>query len=914
MKKNYEPKGIEKKIYDNWESSGFFTAVPDEKKEPFCIMIPPPNVTGTLHMGHGFQNTLMDALIRYKRMSGFDVLWQVGVDHAGIATQMVVERQLESEGQTKESIGRDAFEKRVWEWKEKSGGTITQQLRRLGASVDWSREAFTMSEDLSLAVKEVFISLFDEGLIYRGERLVNWDVVLQTALSDLEVTSEEETGSLWYFDYPVENGSSITVATTRPETMLGDSAVAVNPEDERFKELIGQFVIMPITERKIPIIEDSYVDSDFGTGCVKITPAHDFNDFEIGKRHGLEVINILNLDGTLNEFVPKKYRGLTTTEARKEVLNEMESLGHLNKVEPHKIQIPKSQRSDSVLEPLITNQWFVDVKKMSKEAIRVVHENETGFIPKNWENTYFDWMNKIQDWCISRQLWWGHRIPAWFDKEENVYVGKTEDEVRKKYDLKDIELHQDEDVLDTWFSSALWTFSTLGWPKEDNLLSRYHPTSVLVTGFDIIFFWVARMIMMTTHFISEVPFKKILIHGLIKDSEGIKMSKSKGNTLDPLDIIDGINLSDLSAKRTEGLMQPQMKERIEKQTKKDFPEGISAYGTDALRLTFCSLATGGRDINFDMKRVEGYRNFCNKLWNASRFIEMQIESYGVSEESDEGLIEKWINYRFNLTAKKVNDAFENFRFDLATKAIYEFIWYEFCDWYIELSKIKLSNEGEENSKIVKSMVTILEETLRLAHPIMPFITEEIWMHFKPYHQNSEKSIMIAETPKHKENLSDDEYQSIEWLKEIVSGIRNIRGEMLIKPSMTIKAFYEGGDKIDRNRSNDLTNLIKVIAGLESLEWIGEKNLPPSAVVVVENLKILIPLEGLIDPKEESQRLTKKIDKVSKEHKMLSSKLNNKKFTDNAPKELVQEQQERFEIISKELNNLNDQLKEIGRLL
>ena len=915
MKKNYEPKSIEKKIYDNWESSGFFTAVPDEKKEPFCIMIPPPNVTGTLHMGHGFQNTLMDALIRYKRMSGFDVLWQVGVDHAGIATQMVVERQLESEGQTKESIGRDAFEKRVWEWKEKSGGTITQQLRRLGASVDWSREAFTMSEDLSLAVKEVFISLFDEGLIYRGERLVNWDVVLQTALSDLEVTSEEETGSLWYFDYPVENGSSITVATTRPETMLGDSAVAVNPEDERFKELIGQFVIMPITERKIPIIEDSYVDSDFGTGCVKITPAHDFNDFEIGKRHGLEVINILNLDGTLNEFVPKKYRGLTTTEARKEVLNEMESLGHLNKVEPHKIQIPKSQRSDSVLEPLITNQWFVDVKKMSKEAIRVVHENETGFIPKNWENTYFDWMNKIQDWCISRQLWWGHRIPAWFDKEENVYVGKTEDEVRKKYDLKDIELHQDEDVLDTWFSSALWTFSTLGWPKEDKLLSRYHPTSVLVTGFDIIFFWVARMIMMTTHFISEVPFKKILIHGLIKDSEGIKMSKSKGNTLDPLDIIDGINLSDLSAKRTEGLMQPQMKERIEKQTKKDFPEGISAYGTDALRLTFCSLATGGRDINFDMKRVEGYRNFCNKLWNASRFIEMQIDSYGISEDLNEDVIEKWINYKFNLTVKKVNEAFEGFRFDLATKAIYEFIWYEFCDWYIELSKIKLSKEGEDNSRTVKSMVNILEETLRLAHPIMPFITEEIWMHFKPYHRNPGKSIMISETPKYVENLSNSEYQSIEWLKEIISGIRNIRGEMLIKPSLKIKAFYEGGDKIDKNRSKDLTNLIKEIAGLESLEWVSnKKKLPPSATVVVENLKILIPLEGLIDPEEESQRLTKKIDKVSKEHKMLSSKLENKKFTSKAPKELVQEQQERFELISKELNTLNDQLKEIGRLL
>ncbi len=915
MKKNYEPKGIEKKIYDIWESSGFFTAIPDENKEPFCIMIPPPNVTGTLHMGHGFQNTLMDALIRHKRMSGFDVLWQVGVDHAGIATQMVVERQLESEGKSKESIGREAFEERVWEWKEKSGGTITQQLRRLGASVDWSREAFTMNEDLSLAVREVFVSLFEEGLIYRGERLVNWDVVLQTALSDLEVTSEEETGSLWHFDYPIENGGSITVATTRPETMLGDSAVAVNPEDERFKELIGQFVILPIAERKIPIIEDSYVDQDFGTGCVKITPAHDFNDFEIGKRHDLEIINILNLDGTLNESVPERFRGLTTAEARKEVLNAMESLGYLNKVEPHKIQIPKSQRSDSVLEPLITNQWFVDVKNMSKEAIRVVQENETGFIPKNWENTYFDWMNKIQDWCISRQLWWGHRIPAWFDKEENVYVGKSEDDVRKKYDLKDIELHQDEDVLDTWFSSALWTFSTLGWPKKDNLLSRYHPTSVLVTGFDIIFFWVARMIMMTTHFLSEVPFKKILIHGLIKDSEGIKMSKSKGNTLDPLDIIDGINLSDLTAKRTDGLMQPQMKERIEKQTKKDFPEGINAYGTDALRLTFCSLATGGRDINFDMKRVEGYRNFCNKLWNASRFIEMQVESYGVSEELNEDLAEQWINYKFNLTVKKVNDAFENFRFDLATKAIYEFIWYEFCDWYIELSKIKLSKENGDNSKIVKSMVSLLEETLRLAHPIMPFITEEIWMQFKPFHGNSEKSIMIAEAPKYKENSSDDEYQAIEWLKEIVSGVRNIRGEMLIKPSLKISAFYVGGDEIDRKRSQDLTGLIKEIAGLERLEWMKEEeDVPPSAAVVIENLKILIPLEGLIDPQEESQRLSKKIDKMSQEHKMLSSKLENKKFIDNAPKKLVQDQEERFGLISRELKNLNDQLKEISRLL
>ena len=914
MKKNYEPKGIEKRIYENWESSGYFIASPDEKKKPFCIMIPPPNVTGTLHMGHGFQNTLMDALIRHKRMSGFDVLWQVGVDHAGIATQMVVERQLESEGKDKESIGRDAFEKRVWEWKEKSGGTITQQLRRLGASVDWSREAFTMNEDLSEAVKEVFVSLYDEGLIYRGERLVNWDVVLQTALSDLEVSAEEESGSLWYFDYPIENGNAITVATTRPETMLGDTAVAVNPNDERFKGLIGKFVKLPITNRKIPIIKDSYVDAEFGTGCVKITPAHDFNDFEIGKRHDLEFINILNLDGTLNQSVPENFRGLTTAKAREKVLKEMDSLGLLNKVEPHKIQIPKSQRSDSILEPLMTKQWFVDVEMISKEAIRVVKENETEFIPKNWENTYFSWMDNIQDWCISRQLWWGHRIPAWFDEEENVYVGKSEDEVRKKYDLKDIELQQDSDVLDTWFSSALWTFSTLGWPKKKNLLSRYHPTSVLVTGFDIIFFWVARMIMMTTHFISEVPFKKILIHGLIKDSEGVKMSKSKGNTLDPLDIIDGINLTDLSKKRTEGLMQPQMKDKIEKQTKKDFPDGIHAYGTDALRLTFCSLATGGRDINFDMKRVEGYRNFCNKLWNASRFIEMQIENSGVSEKPHDDLIEKWINYKFNLTVKKVNDAFESFRFDLATKAIYEFIWYEFCDWYVELSKIQLSKENIDKSQIVKSMVNLLEKTLRLAHPIMPFITEEIWLHFKPFHQYPDESIMISETPRYKEELSDEEYQSVEWLKEIVSGIRNIRGEMLIKPSMKIKGFYQGGDKSDKKRSNELTNLIKESAGLESLDWINSNNeLPPSATVVVQDLKILIPLEGLIDPIEESKRLTKKIEKISQEHKMLSLKLNNKKFIDKAPKDLVKDQQDRFDLISKELNNLEGQLKEISRL-
>ena len=915
MKKNYEPSSTETEIYKNWEKSDFFRAKPDESKESFCIMIPPPNVTGTLHMGHGFQNTLMDALVRHKRMSGFDTLWQVGVDHAGIATQMVVERQLEAEGLSREQIGRDEFEKKVWLWKEKSGNKITQQLRRLGASVDWSREAFTMSDDLSLAVKEVFIELYDQGLIYKGERLVNWDTVLETALSDLEVSSEEENGSLWYIDYFTSDNEKLTVATTRPETLLGDTALAVNPEDERYKGQIGKMALLPIVNREIPIIADNYVESEFGTGCVKITPAHDFNDFEMGKRHGLKVINILNFDGTLNDKVPDKYQNLNIEDARKLIVEDLNTIGQLNKTEPYKVQIPRSERSNSILQPLLTNQWFVNVEKLSEEAIRVVKENETEFIPKNWENTYFAWMNDIQDWCISRQLWWGHRIPAWFDKDDNLYVGESEKAVREKYNLDNIELKQDEDVLDTWFSSALWTFSTLGWPQKENLLSRYHPTSVLVTGFDIIFFWVARMIMMTTHFINEVPFKKILIHGLIKDSEGQKMSKSKGNTLDPLDIIDGINLEDLIDKRTEGLMQPKMKDRIIKQTKKEFPNGIEAYGTDALRLTFCSLASGGRDINFDIKRVEGYRNFCNKLWNAARFIDLNIDNYGISKKRSETSIDAWIDYKFNLTVKKVDQSMNEFRFDLATKALYEFIWYEFCDWFIELQKISLRKNDVNKAEIVRSLVDVLEKTLRLAHPIMPFITEEIWKQFQAHHNSTHQSIMISEYPVGSENTSERDYQSVEWLKDIVSGIRNIRGELLIKPSIKISSVFKGGDQIDKKNLNEISSYIEQLCGLKDIIWAEESAQDiPSSMFTRDNLKVMIPLEGLIDAKEEMQRLNKKISKLIQEKEMLGSKLSNKNFIENAPKDLVEAQKDRFSVLSTELENLDFQMNEIKKMI
>ncbi|MEC7917317.1 MAG: valine--tRNA ligase [Pseudomonadota bacterium] len=920
MNKNFDPSEIETKWYKFWEESGFFEAKPESNKDTFCIMIPPPNVTGTLHMGHGFQNALIDTLIRFKRMNGYDALWQVGTDHAGIATQMVVERQLESEGITKEDLGREEFIKRVWDWKESSGNTITKQIRRLGSSVDWSREAFTMSPDMSQAVLEVFIKLYKEGLIYQGERLVNWDVELQTTLSDLEVDNREENGSLWHLKYQITNESKyLIVATTRPETMLGDTAVAVNPEDDRYKKYIGKSITLPITNRQVPIIADEYVDEEFGTGCVKITPAHDFNDFEIGKRHGLEIINILNKDGTLNEEVPKSFIGLDRSSARKKVLSELEKLNLLEKTEPYKVTIPRGDRSGSILEPLLTKQWFMDVNEISKKAIDVVKSEESTFHPKNYENTYFAWMNEIRDWCISRQLWWGHQIPAWYDKDGKVYVGSSEEEIRKENNLDEqVKLKRDEDVLDTWFSSALWTFSTLGWPKSRKLLDRYHPTDVLVTGYDIISLWVSRMLMMTTHFINEVPFRKIFVHGLINDSSGQKMSKSKGNIIDPLDIIDGIDLKSLIEKRISGLMQPKMEEKIKNQTIKEFPEGIKPYGTDALRLTFCSLASGSREVRFDFKRVEGYRNFCNKLWNASRFIQMQLDNFQNFERTKpSGILDDWINARMDIAIEKTNNALSDYRFDLATQSIYEFIWYELCDWYIEFCKINLNSqslEASEKNLLLNSMIEILEKTLRLSHPFMPFITEEIWQNFKDLHQSKNESVAISSFPQKKEKSGSKNADDIEWVKQFISGVRNIKGEMKISPSKKITSLIQSANEEDKRKIKKHKELLFELLKIKELNFIDEKNSPPSAIFTLGGTKILIPLEGLIEPDKEITRIDKLINKLQTELNSITSKLNNDNFIENAPQELVNQQRDRSNYLSNEINNLEIQHKEITKLI
>ncbi|MCG8609829.1 MAG: valine--tRNA ligase, partial [Pseudomonadales bacterium] len=834
MEKTYQPHEIERSWYQTWEEKGYFA--PSGEGDSYCIMIPPPNVTGSLHMGHAFQDTIMDTLVRYHRMKGHNTLWQVGTDHAGIATQMVVERQLLAHGTNRHELGREKFLEKVWEWKAESGGTITTQLRRMGASVDWTRERFTMDEGLSKAVQEVFIRLHDEGLIYRGQRLVNWDPKLHTAISDLEVISEEEKGSLWHFKYPLTDGTThLVVATTRPETMLGDTAVAVHPEDERYKHLIGKEVALPLTDRKIPIIADDYVDQEFGTGCVKITPAHDFNDYEMGKRHNLPMINILTNDAHLNDNTPPNYRGMDRFEAREQIVKDLETLGLLEKIEPHTLKVPRGDRSGVVIEPYLTDQWYVKVAPLAEPAIKAVENGDIEFVPKQWENTYFAWMRDIQDWCISRQLWWGHRIPAWYDAQGNIYVAASEDEVRKKYNLaEDLPLTQDEDVLDTWFSSALWTFSTLGWPEETPELKTFHPTDVLVTGFDIIFFWVARMIMMTLKFTGQVPFKQVYVHGLVRDAEGQKMSKSKGNVLDPLDLISGIRLDTLVEKRTGNMMQPHLTKQIEAQTRKHFPEGISAYGTDSLRFTFCSLASTGRDIKFDVGRIEGYRNFCNKIWNAARYVLMNTEDQdcGVNNEPVElGLAERWIISRLQETEQEVAKAYGQYRFDLASQAIYEFIWNEYCDWYLELSKPVLwdkSASPEIQRGTRRTLVRILETVLRLAHPMMPYITEEIWQRIAPLAGVQGETIMLQPYPVADESKIDAHaVADLNWVRQVILAVRNIRGEMDISPAKPIPLIMKNGDATDQRRLQENQKFLSSLAKLESIEWLTEGEAPMS---------------------------------------------------------------------------------------
>jgi len=922
MDKTFQPANIETRWYQEWEAKGYFA--PQGGDQAYSIMIPPPNVTGSLHMGHGFQQALMDALIRYHRMLGYNTLWQVGTDHAGIATQMLVERQLEAKGISRHDLGREDFIEKVWEWKEQSGGTITQQLRRLGASMDWSRERFTMDPGLSEAVQEVFITLYREGLIYRGNRLVNWDPALHTAISDLEVISEEEPGSLWHFNYPLANGQGhLTVATTRPETMLGDTAVAVHPDDERYKHLIGQMIALPLTDRQIPIIGDDYVDREFGTGCVKITPAHDFNDYDMGKRHELPVINILDDDAAINDNAPQAYRGLDRFDARKRIVTDLDALGLLDKVEDHTLKVPRGDRSGVVIEPYLTMQWYVDAKTLAKPAIEAVENGDIQFVPKQWENTYFSWMRDIQDWCISRQLWWGHRIPAWYDEAGNIYVGNDEAEVRAQNNLADdLALKQDDDVLDTWFSSALWTFSTLGWPEKTEDLATFHPSSVLVTGFDIIFFWVARMIMMTLHFRREVPFHTVYVHGLVRDGEGQKMSKSKGNVIDPIDLIDGIDLETLVEKRTSGMMQPRLAARAEKSTRKQFPEGINAYGTDALRFTYYSLASTGRDIKFDIGRIEGYKNFCNKIWNAARYVLMNCvdEDCGLGSEAELELTlaDRWIISKLQETEAHVARAMANYRFDHASQALYEFVWNEYCDWYLELSKPVLWDDAasaQAKRGTRQTLIRVLEAWLRLLHPFMPYITEEIWQTVAPLAGKSGATIMLQPYPVCDEARVDAAADAdIQWLKNVIVGIRNIRGEMNIPPGKELLAILRGGDEKDKSRLAQNEVFLKKLAKLSDIRWLADGEEPPvSATALVGDLEILVPMADLIDKAAELARLAREIDKLQKDVARIKGKLSNKAFVDKAPAAVVAKERDKVTAHQQALAKLQEQEQRIQNM-
>lgn len=949
MDKTYQPDSIERSWYQTWESNNYFA--PQGKGDPYSIMIPPPNVTGSLHMGHGFNNAIMDALIRYRRMQGRNTLWQPGTDHAGIATQMVVERQLGLQNITRHDLGREKFIEKVWEWKAESGGNITRQIRRLGSSVDWSRERFTMDEGLSNAVKEAFVRLYNDGLIYRGKRLVNWDCKFHTAISDLEVESHDEKGHLWHLRYPLLDGAKtkegkdyLVVATTRPETVLGDTAVAVHPDDERYQHLIGKTLRLPIVNREIPIIADEYVDPKFGTGCVKITPAHDFNDYEVGKRHHLTLINVLdangailktaqafNIDGSvktdIDTVLPEVYAGLDRFAARKAIVADFEQQGLLEKIEDHALKVPRGDRSGVVIEPWLTDQWYVKASELAKPAIEAVEDGRIQFVPKQYENMYFAWMRNIQDWCISRQLWWGHQIPAWYDEQGKVYVGRDENEVRQQYNLAaDIVLKQDPDVLDTWFSSGLWTFSTLGWPEQTEFLKTFHPSSVLVTGFDIIFFWVARMIMLTMYLIKDekgnpqVPFKTVYVHGLVRDGQGQKMSKSKGNVLDPLDIIDGIDLETLVKKRTSGLMRPQDAAKIDKQTRKEYADGIAAYGTDALRFTFCSLASTGRDINFDMNRVEGYRNFCNKIWNAARYVLMQCENQDCGQKGEAvelTLADRWIISALQRTEAEVSRHLDQFRFDLAAQSLYEFIWNQYCDWYLELSKPVLWDENAPAERLRgtrRTLVRVLEAALRLAHPFMPFITEEIWQSIKGLAGKSGDTIMLQPYPIADEVKIDTQAEAdIEWLKAFINGIRNIRAEMNINPGKPLDVLLNHYNAEDERRLYDNEAFLKKLAKLDSVTLLTGSDAPPAAAALVGDMEVLVPIAGLIDKEAELARLDKEIQKLTADAQRTAGKLSNASFVEKAPAEVIEKERAKLAEAEQAISRLNEQRSKIINL-
>ncbi len=917
MDKNYDPAEIESRWYTQWEDNGYFSM--GMEGDSYCIMIPPPNVTGSLHMGHAFQDTIMDALTRYHRMQGHATLWQPGTDHAGIATQMVVERRLAAQGASRHDLGRETFIDKVWEWKAESGGNITRQLRRMGASVDWERERFTMDEGLSKSVTEVFVKLHEEGLIYRGQRLVNWDPVLKTAVSDLEVESEEENGHLWHFRYPLSDGSGhLTVATTRPETMLGDSAVAVHPEDERYQHLIGKTIALPLVGREIPVIADDYVERDFGTGVVKITPAHDFNDYEMGQRHDLPLINILNDDASLNDSVPEKYRGMDRFEARKAVVADLDALGLLDKVDDHRLMVPRGDRTHQVLEPYLTDQWFVKTQPLAEPAIAAVESGRIRFVPENWSKTYFEWMRNIQDWCISRQIWWGHRIPAWYDDAGNIYVGRNEDEVREKHQLQaDVKLRQDEDVLDTWFSSALWPFSTLGWPDNTAELAKHYPTSVLVTGFDIIFFWVARMIMMGLKFMDDVPFREVYVHGLVRDASGAKMSKSKGNVVDPLDVVDGISLEALLEKRTIGLMQPKMAEKIAKQTRKDFPDGIPQHGTDALRFYFAALATTGRDIRFDTQRLAGYKNFCNKLWNAARYVGMTVEGIDLSDSGDIelGVADRWIISKLQHTEATVNRHYAGYRFDLIAAELHEFVWHHFCDWYLELTKPVINNADNPAGRrgTARTLVRVLEAVLRLLHPLMPYITEEIWQRIGPLAGKQGDTIMHQPYPVADTSKADPAAEAdIAWLQQCLLGIRQIRGEMDIAPGKPLDVLYQNESPEDLARLQSMAPWLNALGRIQSLNAAGE-NPPECAMAVAGKLKLLVPMAGLIDKDAELARLDKQITKLEKELSGAQARLTNPSFVEKAPAAVVEKAREQADAQAQTLVELKAQQDKIRAL-